>query len=461
MKNLTPEFLAQSCGGVLRNADAVIGQEIAAVTTDSREVKPGALFAAICGERVDGHSFIPDVMEKGALLVLTEKAEAAEGYPYILVDNTEEALGKIAYAYLQGLGVKVVSISGSVGKTSTKEMIAAVLSRKFKTKKTPGNLNNALGLPLTVFTLEEGDELAVLEMGINHFGEMDVLGRIAPPDAAVITNIGACHLEFLGDLDGVFRAKTEIFAHVKEGGTVILNGDDPRLAAVTEVKGKKPVFYGLTPGLDVFADHIEQIGLEAVRCVLHLGEESIPVRIPYPGNHMAINAAAAAAVGITFGLLPIEIKRGIESLELPAGRLRTIRGSKGAVIDDCYNANPMSMKASLTVLSRAEGRRVAILGDMGELGEDAPAFHREVGEYAAFLPLDLLISVGTNAKLIAQEMEENGTARAISFDTLDELLENEAAPLLSEIEEGDTVLLKASHSMEFGPILDVLVPYLK
>ena len=461
MKNLTPEFLAESCGGTLRNAEGIKGREITSITTDSREIKPGGLFAAICGERVDGHSFIPQVMEKGAMLVLTEKEEAAEGFPYILVGNTEAALGAIAHAYLDVLGLTVVSVSGSVGKTSTKEMIASVLSQKYKTKKTPGNLNNALGLPLTIFTLEEGDEAAVLEMGINHFGEMDVLGRIAPPDIAVITTIGACHLEFLGDLDGVFRAKTEIFAHVKDGGRVVLNGDDPRLGTVTEVKGKKPVFYGLSPEHEVYADHIEPIGMEAVRCVLHFGEESIPVRIPYPGNHMVQNAAAAAAVGRELGLLPVQIKRGIESLVLPAGRLHTMREEGGTLIDDFYNANPMSMKASLSVLAKAEGRKVAILGNMGELGEDTPAFHREVGAYAAELPLDVLITVGDAAELIAEEAGNNGTIMTVSFKTMEDLLADDAAPLFAEIKKGDTILLKASHSMEFGQIQDVLLPYLK
>lgn len=453
MKNLTPRTIAEHTGGVYYGPEAIADTEISAVTTDSRQCTPGCLFAAIKGERADGHSFIEKAAAGGAMLILAEEESAKEKAPCVIVPSTTDALKKLAHAYLAEIGPLVISVTGSVGKTSTKETIAAVLSQKYKTKKTPGNFNNALGLPLSIFTLEEGDECAVLEMGINHFGEMDELATIAPPDISVITNIGACHLEFLGDRDGVFRAKTEVFDHLKENGTVILNGDDDKLRAVTEVKGRKPVFFGIDDMADVYADNIEYLGMEAVYCMIHAGEESFTVRIPYPGRHMVMNALAAASCGLRAGLLPAEIKAGIESLVLPDGRFHLIDGERCVIIDDCYNANPMSMKASLKVLSEAKGRRVAILGDMAELGIEEARYHREVGEYAASLPLDLVITCGDRC----EEMDR-GIREAAPQMPLVHFHDNEAliAALPALIQNEDIVLVKASHSMHFEEITKAL-----
>ncbi len=453
MKNLTPASIAACCGGTYYGDPALAGKEITAIVHDSRKTVPGCLFAAIKGERADGHDYIPQVMENGAALVLTERSSTKEKYPCIEVESTLTALQDIARFYLAGLPVKVVSVTGSVGKTSTKETIASVLSQKYRTKKTLGNFNNALGLPLTIFTLDETDEYAVLEMGINHFGEMDVLGSIAPPDIAVITNIGTCHLEFLNDRDGVFRAKTEIFAHLKEGARVVLNGDDDKLCAVENVAGAPPVFFGIENHTGIFADNIGSIGTEAVRCIIHLGEEAFSVRIPYPGEHMALNAAAAAAVGSLCGLIPAEIKAGIESLVLPGGRFRTVEGKKCKIIDDCYNANPMSMKASLKVLAEADERKVAVLGDMAELGSDELLYHREVGECAGSLPIDLLLTAGPRAAAIAEAAaEKNPEMPYIHFETVEALLRG----LPALIRDGDLVLVKASHSMAFDRVVDTL-----
>ncbi|MBE5996368.1 MAG: UDP-N-acetylmuramoyl-tripeptide--D-alanyl-D-alanine ligase [Lachnospiraceae bacterium] len=453
MKNLTPKNIAECCGGTFYGDSSILDKEISAVVRDSREIVPGCLFAAIKGERVDGHDFIPQVMEKGAMLALTERRDAAEDKPCIVVQSTLTALQDIARFYLSQLDVRVVSITGSVGKTSTKEMIASVLAQKYRTRKTQGNFNNGLGLPLTIFTLDETDEIAVLEMGINHFGEMDVLGSIAPPDISVITNIGTCHLEFLGDRDGVFRAKTEIFKHLKEGARVVLNGDDDKLIQVKEAGGREPLFYGIENRSGVYADNIEYIGTEAVRCVIHVGEEAFSVRIPYPGQHMVMNALAAACVGMECGVLPAQIRAGIETLELPGGRFRIEEGANCRIINDCYNANPMSMKAALKVLSEAEDRRVAILGDMGELGKDELTYHREVGEYAAELPLDLIIAVGPRAASIADAVrEKNAGMPCIHFADVDAL--KSALPVL--IRDGDLVLVKASHAMAFERVVDAL-----
>lgn len=243
MKNMTPGRMAEVCGGTYYGRDEDRDREVTAITTDSRKAEPGGLFAAIVGERVDGHDFIASVFEKGALCVIAERTPDAAGN-YILVESTLDALKKLAEYYLEQLRIPVVGITGSVGKTSTKEMVAAVLSQKYCTLKTAGNFNNELGLPLTVFRLRDEHEIAVLEMGISNFGEMHRLAKIAKPDTCVITNIGQCHLEFLGDRDGILRAKTEIFDFLREDGYIILNGEDDKLETVTEVRGIRPVFFG-------------------------------------------------------------------------------------------------------------------------------------------------------------------------------------------------------------------------
>lgn len=478
MKNLTPKKIADAVGGTLiggnaarntavRDSESLMDEtaaraseapafedtEVTAVTSDSRNVTEGCLFIPIKGERVDGHTFITDVMKKGALVTLTEQPDAAGTYPHILVPSTTEAIKDLARFYLNGLETPVVSVAGSVGKTSTKEAIASVLSEKFRTLKTLGNFNNDLGLPLTIFRLTEEDEVCVLEMGISHFGEMDVLSSIAPPDVSVITNIGTCHLEFLGDRDGVFKAKTEVFHHLKKGGRVVLNGDDDKLNQVKEVNGQKPVFFGLDPKNDFWADHIEELGLQGISCTLHMEGRTLPVTIPIPGLHMVMNALAAAAVGTLFHETDDEIRAGIENLQTLGGRFKILDVDGIRVIDDCYNANPMSMKASLSVLKDAAGRKVALLGDMGELGVNERTLHREVGVYAATLPLDLVVTAGPLASLIAGEIKTHNPAMAVETcaDT-DALIKN----LPNFIKKGDTVLVKASHFMHFEKLVNVL-----
>ena len=453
MKGLTAETIAGACGGTALRTESVAGREITQVTCDSRTVKEGALYVPMKGERADGHSFIPAAFENGAMLVLTEREEAAAGYPCILVGSTAEAIQRLAEYYLKVLGTPVVGVTGSVGKTSTKEMIASVLSRRFRTLWTEGNFNNNLGLPLTVFRLTGEEEIAVLEMGISHFGEMTDLARTARPDVMVITNIGECHLEFLGDRDGVFRAKTECFPYLKERAVVILNGEDDKLAEVESVNGMAPVFYGRDPSFRVYADDIRPLGLEGTVCTLNIDDRSFEVRIPIPGGHMVMNALAAAAVGAVMGLDDGEIREGIEAVTALSGRLRIEKEEGLTVINDCYNANPVSMKASLSVLADAEGRRAAVLGDMGELGEAEADLHREVGRYAASLPIDLYLLAGGKAGWICEGIkEEDPGAEVFLYDTADLLI----ADLSSHIRRGDTVLVKASHSMHFEKIVDAL-----
>ena len=453
MKNLTLENIARVCGGTYYGPADKLQEEVMSVITDSRKAEEGCLFVPIVGERVDAHKFIPQVMEAGALATLSERVLDNADFPYIAVESSLQAVKDIAEFYLKQLQIPVVGITGSVGKTSTKEVIASVLNQKYHTLKTQGNFNNELGLPLTVFRLRDGDEIAVLEMGISDFGEMTRLAQIARPDTCVITNIGTCHLENLGDRDGVLKAKTEIFQSMKPNGHIVLNGDDDKLITVREYNGVKPVFFGLNSERDVYADQIESKGLKGVACRIHLGEDAFDVLVPTPGIHMVYNALAAAAVGRIYGLTIEEIRRGIESLETIRGRFKMIETDKFLVVDDCYNANPMSMKASLDVLHDGEGRRVAILGDMGELGEDEAALHEGVGIHAATCGIDACVCVGDLAVHIAEAARKANPDFPVYYEkTRESLLEH----LNDYVQKGDTILVKASHFMKFEEVVKAL-----
>ena len=453
MKNLTLENIAKVCGGVYVGSPEKKEQEVQGIVTDSRKVEEGFLFVPIKGARVDAHDFIDGVMEKGALCTLTERELGEKSFPYIKVNSSLQAVKDIAEFYLKQLSIPVVGITGSVGKTSTKEMIAAVLEEKHNVLKTKGNFNNELGVPLTVFGLRPDHEIAVLEMGISDFGEMHRLAKIARPDTCVITNIGLCHLEFLKSRDGILKAKTEIFDFLESDGHVILNGDDDKLITVRDVKGIKPLFFGVDNHQGVWADEIESKGLKGISCQIHAGEESFKVLIPIPGRHMVYNALAGTAVGLTYGMNMEEIKKGIESLQSLSGRFHIIETGNRTIVDDCYNANPVSMKASLDVLQDALGRRVAILGDMGELGKEEVEMHREVGVYAAARDIDKIICVGELAGDMAEAARLAApTKDIVHFAEKESLLE--ALPEM--IRDGDTILVKASHFMEFEKVVEML-----
>ena len=452
MKNLTLENLTRVCGGVYFGPSDSLKQEISSITTDSRKAEPGTLFVPIVGERVDAHKFIPQVMEAGALATLSERTLENADFPYIKVESSLQAVKDIAEFYLQQLQIPVVGITGSVGKTSTKEVIASVLKEKYRTLKTQGNFNNELGLPLTVFRLRDEDQIAVLEMGISDFGEMTRLAKIARPDTCVITNIGTCHLENLGDRDGVLKAKTEIFKYLKKDGHIVLNGDDDKLCTVKEYEGIKPVFFGMESDKEIYADEIASRGLKGMTCRIHVGEESFKVDIPMPGIHMVYNALAATAVGRIYGLTLEQIRRGIETLEAISGRFHMIETDRFLIVDDCYNANPMSMKASLDVLKDGAGRKVAILGDMGELGENEAQLHAEVGEHAAKCGIDVCICTGPLSANIARMAKENPNLTVIEEPDRDSLL----AHLNSYVQTGDTILVKASHFMQFEKVVAAL-----
>ena len=427
---------------------------VTAITLDSRQVQPGSMYVAVKGARVDGHKFVPSAFESGAVCVLVEEVPECQG-DYILVDSTLQAIKDIAEGYRQTLQAKVVGITGSVGKTSTKEMIASVLEQKFQVTKTLGNFNNEIGVPLTVFRVKEEDEIAILEMGISDFGEMSRLTKIARPDICVITNIGQCHLENLGDRDGVLKAKTEIFQGMKPGGVAVLNGDDDKLLTVKEVQGSLPQFFGHENNgtNQVFVKQVEDLGLEGTRLTMgFLDGGELTAHIPVAGEHMVSNAMAAALVGKNLGLTLEEIKAGIESYQTIAGRNHTIKTEKYTILDDCYNANPMSMKASIDIINKSKGRKVAVLGDMFELGENEKELHRQVGEYAGNSALDVLICAGERCNYMAEAAKDCGKKEVYHFADRDEIITN----IDKLLQPGDTIVIKASHSMGFEKIVEYL-----
>ena len=458
MKNMTLENIEKACGGRYIGTEAEKKTEVLGVVIDSRQVESGYLFVAIPGEKVDGHKFIPDVFAKGAAAVLSEQQLEDPAGPYILVESTTKALRDLAEYYRKSLDIKVVGITGSVGKTSTKEMIASVLSEKYRVLKTEGNYNNEIGLPLTIFKIRAEHEVAVLEMGISEFGEMHRLATMANPDICVITNIGLCHLENLKTRDGILKAKTESFAHLKKDGIAILNGDDDKLSTVRQVGDKEPVFYGMEEKMEyredakksVYATGVENLGLYGMQARIHTPEGERDVRIPIPGEHNVYNALAATAVGLSLGLSLDQISSGILKAKTIGGRTNLLNTGSMTVIDDCYNANPVSMKASLDVLKDAEGRKVAILGDMFELGENEAVLHASVGVHAAGNAIDLLVCVGSNSRHMAEAaFETGGCGEVLQVPTLEALLE--VLPKL--VQKGDTILVKASHGMHFENVV--------
>ncbi|MCI5650138.1 MAG: UDP-N-acetylmuramoyl-tripeptide--D-alanyl-D-alanine ligase [Fusicatenibacter sp.] len=453
MKNMTLEQIAAACGGRYCGPKEKRNCEVSEIVTDSRKAGEGCLFVAIPGARVDGHDFIPGVVKAGALAVISEKDLGETDFPYIQVASSLKAVKDMAEYYLEQLGIPVIGITGSVGKTSTKETIASVLAQKYRVLKTEGNFNNELGLPLTVFRLREEHQIAVLEMGISDFGEMHRLARIARPDTAVITNIGWCHLENLKTRDGILQAKTEIFDYLKEDGHILLNGDDDKLSTVGEVKGITPIRFGLNAKNEYYADEIQSQGFLGISCRIHTPEGTFSALVPIPGRHMVYNALAATAVGCVYGLTLEQIRRGIESLKAVNGRFHIIETGRYTVIDDCYNANPVSMKASLDVLGEGSGRKVAVLGDMGELGEDEAKLHAEVGTHAAGCGIDALYLAGPLCAHLAKAAQTANPALEVRhFGSREELQE----ALGGLLQEGDNVLVKASHFMQFEKIVAAL-----
>ena len=423
--------------------------EINGVSTDSRAISPGCLFIPLVGERFDGHTYLASALKKGAAgclcAVLPERRDPAKFY--IQVKDTRLALKALASAYRGRFSIPFIQITGSVGKTTTKEMIAAVLARRFRVHRTAGNFNNDIGVPLTLFGLEPAHEAAVIETGMNHFGEIRYLGEMIRPDIAVISNIGDAHIEHLGSREGILRAKSEIFEHLRPGGLAVLNGDDPLLNTLS--LPFETIRCGTNPGCDVRIYDVVDSGVKGIHCTVKTGQARYDLTIPALGGHMIYPAAMAAAIGERLGLTAEEITAGAADY-VPAGsRMRLIRMPRGRVIlDDCYNANPQSMGAALEILSR-EKRTVAVLGDMGELGSLSEEGHRRMGALARELGIGLLIAVGEKSRAMAE------AARGMPvlwFPTVAEALPEAGRAFTDET----VVLVKASHSMHFEQITEYL-----
>lgn len=473
MMDFSIEEIARAAGGQLFLREGENGDRcVTSVILDSRKAEEGCVFLAVPGERVDGHKFIPEVSAGGVALVVTQKTpeqvEAEHGYPaaawgsYLLVEDTLTALKKIAESYRRKLPVKVVGITGSVGKTSTKEFIAGVLAEKYRVLKTEGNFNNEIGVPLTLLRIRPDTQVAVVEMGISDFGEMHRLSRMARPDICVMTNIGQCHLENLKSREGILRAKSEIFDFMAEDGEVCLNGGDDMLAGLSEVKGRKPHFFGLgeNPMEEVSAGEIVSHGLWGSDAVLSWGGSvpgKVKVHIPLPGLHMVRNSAAAACVGRLMGLTGEEIAAGISRLTPVSGRNHLIPLGQYTLIDDCYNANPGSMQAALDLLSMAEGPKAAILGDMFELGENSGRLHAGIGEYAARKGLQILLCTGRESRHMYEAAAREGKIGLLRyFETRQALLDYLEQNGEQIFPKQCAILVKASHGMEFTGVLKCL-----
>ena len=450
MRTFTIKQFTDACCGTWIGPSELLEKQIQGVVTDSRKVEKDYVFIATVGERADGHAYIPGIYEKGALFAVSEQTLVDPPGPYLLVDNTLQALKDAAEAYRKTLDIPVIGITGSVGKTSTKEMIASILGQKYKVLKTPGNFNNEIGLPLTVFLIDGCHEAAVLEMGMNHFGEMHRLSKIARPTHCVFTNIGVAHLEFLGSRDGILKAKMEMLDYAAKDAKIFLNGDDDKLITLKD----RAVTFGLSPSNDVYAEQLMDIGLDGIRCQICAEEGSFAAEIPLPGVHMAVNALAGACVGYALGLTSEQIREGIRSLQALSGRNNLLRTDHYTILDDCYNANPVSMRAMLDVLERAHTRKIAILGDMGELGTEARRLHASVGEHLRGLHIDVAVTIGPLSKAIHDAaLKAAPDCRCLHFEDKETFLKK-AGEIL---QRGDTILLKASHSMEFERIVKALL----
>lgn len=449
MKHFTVNQFVKACNGTYYGPSDILEKEIQGVAVDSRKIQKDFLFAATVGEHVDGHRFIPDVYEKGAICAVSQQKLNAPAGPYILVEDTLQALKDGAEAYRKTLSIPIIGITGSVGKTSTKEMIASILSRKYQVLKTPGNFNNEIGLPLTIFMIDTCHEAAVLEMGMNHFGEMHRLSKMARPDYCVFTNIKNVHLEALGDRDGVLKAKSEMLDYAAPDAKIFINGDDDKLITL-----KNPTAsFGLSSSCSVWADELENLGLDGIRCRIHTGRGDITTVIPLPGTHMVYNAMAGTCIGLALGLTLSQIKCGIEALKPIKGRSNILHTARYTLMDDCYNASPTSMKGSLDVLNFASGRKVAILGDMGELGAEEKALHASVGTHLKDLSIDLLITIGTLSEATHQAAREAAPrTNCLHYTDKDSFLK-EAQHLLKD---GDSILIKASHAQQFEQIVETL-----
>ena len=445
MRGMTISRAAAVCGGRLCG-EGDFGAELGSVVIDSRAVSAGDFFVAYKGERVDGHDYISAAFDRGAVCCLAQRVPEGETRPVILVPDVQTALEQICAEYRRDLRLPVIGITGSVGKTSAKEMISAVLSQRLNVLKTDKNLNNQIGVPMTISRIRPEHQAAVVEMGISGFGEMSVLAKIARPDMAVFTLIGHAHLEFLHDLDGVLRAKTEMLDFMADDAPVLINGDDEKLRGL-QCRQKK-ISFGLGENCDIRAENIRLGESGETFCDIVYGERRIPVEIRAYGRHMIYAALEGAAVGLLMGLSDGEIVKGVASFETVGRRAAVCDTGFITLIDDSYNANPDSVKCGIDSLMKMPGRHVCILGDMLELGEGSGEMHFDVGRYAGEKGAELVLTSGP----LSRETCRGAGERGRHFSTREELI----AALPGLIQKGDRVLVKASLGSRFDQISEAL-----
>ena len=431
-------FAVSAVNGSFYGDPALLSETVTNVTIDSRNAAEGILYVPIIGQVHDGHKFIGGAMAQGALCTLSDRP-LEDGIPHILVSDTTDALQRLAEAYLKENRIPVIGVTGSVGKTSTKEMLCAVLSKRFSAYKTPGNLNNQTGVPQAVFQIEKQHEVAILELGTNHPGEIRALSRIVRPDICVLTNIGVAHIEFFGSRENIFLGKTEMLEYMQSGGTVIANGDDDLLSTL-----ETAILFGMGENSTLRAKDLDELGLSGTDFTVVWNGEETRMRVPAPGRHMVLNALAAIAAGLTLGMTMDELKAGVAAYVPTAGRMNIKRTKRFTILDDSYNANPNSVMAAVDVLETVQtGRRVCVLGDMLELGEDAAEFHEVTGMYAARHKMDLILCVGPNSEKMHTGAETVRKGCSYHFEEQDDLLR-----LLPElVRDGDTILVKASRGL--------------
>lgn len=442
---MTLQEMLLVCHGRWTGRKEDLNKEPVNIVVDSRQAVEGSLFLALRGERSDGHTYIPDVLKKGASAVLCEE-EGSPGEPRIIVSDVMEAMREIASFNRRRMHIPFIGVTGSVGKTTAKEMIAAALSARFRTFKTPGSMNGQIGLPVTLMGLEASYEAAVIEMGISLFGEMRRLTQVVHPDIAVFTNIGDAHLEALHSREGILRAKSEILEGMDKDAIVIVNGDDELLCKADF--GRRTLLFGLGENCQIRAEDLSTNKGTALSCRISAGDDSACVHIPAYGKYIVYAILAAAAVGSALGMTMAEVARGVESYQTVGHRSRVINTPFCTIIDDCYNANPTSNRAAADSLMELEGRKVCILGDMREMGEKSPQLHREIGQYFRKCGVDLMLTEGEEAAFIAEgagEIAHHYPDRKSLIASLD-----------SWIRPGDIVLVKASHGPDFSNVVEEL-----
>ena len=448
MTNITLRDAAQWCGGTVEEkyTDVIF----CGACNDTRSLQPGQLFIALQGAR-DGHDFIPAAMEKGAAAVLCSRKVG--DYPAILVKDPRTALGDIAREALKRIGAKVVAVTGSVGKSTTKEMIAAVLSGTFRVSKTPANHNNDIGMPMAVLDMPEDTEVAVLEMGMNHFREIAYLSCIAHPDVAVIINVGTAHIEFLGTQQGIRQAKLEILEGMTPQGMLLLNGDDTMLRCLDVTPKQRITYFGASEGCDVRALDVSQKG-GVLRFTVEAGRLTFPVEMKLEGEHYVADALAAVTVGLKLGVHPDKIRQQLDAFQNMSGRQEIFEAKGCTIINDCYNAGPESMEAALNVLGNRPGRHIAVLGDMLELGDCAPAEHYKIGRIAAE-KADMVFAFGPHAGRVLDGTITGGMPETMgrAFKSREEL----AAALRRAAKPGDVILFKGSHGMHLEKVLEAFL----